>query len=172
MPDRPSHEIAIIIEDLAWQNLPFDCECYIKEVVLSGLNHVKIVPPLEISVLLTNNQHIQVLNNEYRGQDKPTNVLSFPSLTPEELAHPEPLGELLIMGDIVLAFETIKKEALDQHKTFQHHLAHLTIHGLLHLLGYDHENDADANIMESLEITILKQLNITNPYNYREDYAK
>jgi probable rRNA maturation factor len=164
MPDRPSHDIAIIIEENAWERLTFEYEPYLSHIIQSSLDHLGIIFPLEISVLLTNNQHIQVLNKEYRGQDKPTNVLSFPSLDPEDLTSPQDYSEPLIIGDIVLAYEKIMTEAQEQNKSFQNHLAHLTIHGLLHLLGYDHEEDDEAEIMEALEVTLLDLLNISNPY--------
>lgn len=164
MPDRPSHDIALIVEENLWQQLPFDCDAYLSHVINLCLDHMKISCSLEVSVLLTNNQHIQVLNKEYRGKDKPTNVLSFPSLDTEELMNLKDQDEPVIIGDIVLAYEKIMTEALDQSKPFQNHLTHLTIHGLLHLLGYDHEIDEEAQVMESLEVSLLKNFNIANPY--------
>ncbi len=164
MPDRPSHDIAIIVEEEAWEHVGFACETYLVQVIETSLEQLGMVCPLEVSVLLTNNQHIQVLNKEYRGQDKSTNVLSFPSIDPEELSTFQELKEPLIIGDIVLAYEKIMTEAHEQGKTFQNHLAHLTIHGLLHLLGYDHEVDEEAEIMEALEVKLLNHFNISNPY--------
>jgi probable rRNA maturation factor len=106
----------------------------------------------EISVVLADDAFVKELNKQYRGKDKPTNVLSFPS----DLA-----GEL---GDIVFAFETIEKEAKEQQKTFRNHTAHLLVHGFLHLLGHDHMDEKEARIMENKEIKILKKLGINNPY--------
>lgn len=107
----------------------------------------------ELSVVLTDDAHIRALNHDYRGKDKATNVLSFP-ITP-----PAPL-----LGDIVFAQETLAREALEGDKAFTDHFAHLLIHGFLHLQGYDHESDADAAIMEALEIAALARLGIDNPY--------
>ncbi len=114
----------------------------------------------EIAVVLADDKFIKQLNSEYRGKNKPTNVLSFPvaSLTPDH----RPLTHEL--GDIILAIETIEKEAKEQGKTFRSHATHLLIHGFLHLLGYDHMEAKQAENMEKLEIKILKKLGISNPY--------
>ena len=106
----------------------------------------------EVSVVLSNDQEVQYLNKTFRHKDNPTNVLSFPSK--EE-------GEL---GDIILAYETIKWEAEEAGVSPLHHTIHLIIHGFLHLLGYDHEKENEAQQMENMEIQILKDLNIDNPY--------
>lgn len=112
-----------------------------------------------VTVLFTDDAAQQKLNAEWRNQDKTTNVLSFP--TPD---MPLPDGEILPLGDISLAFETIQAEASLEEKPFNAHLSHLIVHGFLHLLGYDHEDDDDADQMEAIEITTLKALNIANPY--------
>lgn len=106
----------------------------------------------EVSVVLTNDREIQNLNKTFRHKDNPTNVLSFPS---------EEEGEL---GDIILAYETIMREAEEAGVSPRHHTIHLIIHGFLHLLGYDHEKENEAQRMEAMEIQILKDLNIANPY--------
>lgn len=105
----------------------------------------------ELSVILADDRFIQTLNKTYRKKNKPTNVLSF-------------VGEGNHLGDLVLAYETIKREAKAQKKTFKHHTTHLLVHGVLHLLGHDHKHDKDAHVMEQIEIKILKKLNISNPY--------
>lgn len=116
----------------------------------------------ELTVTLTNDKSIKVLNRDYREKDKPTNVLSFPMW--ENMAEiPNGAGSIPL-GDIIIAFETIRREAIEQEKTLADHFTHMLIHGFLHLLGYDHMNEADANAMESLEIKILKKLDIKNPY--------
>jgi probable rRNA maturation factor len=112
----------------------------------------KVVRHEEFSLLLTNDTHIQQLNKDFRGQDNPTNVLSFPDDT----------GNYL--GDIAIALETIVREAKEQEKDFYHHFIHMLIHGLLHLQGYDHETDIEAEEMEALEIKILADMGIENPY--------
>jgi probable rRNA maturation factor len=107
---------------------------------------------LEVSVVLAEDEAVRELNKTYRHKDKPTNVLSFPS---------EETGEL---GDIILAYETVKKEAEETGISFLHHTLHLIVHGFLHLLGYNHEENEEAHHMETMEIQILKKLGIANPY--------
>lgn len=109
----------------------------------------------EVSIVLTDDQKMQALNKEFRHQDKPTNVLSFPSEEKEEL------------GDIILAYETVHKEASEAEIFPLHHTLHLIVHGFLHLLGYDHDTEEAAQEMETLEIQILETLNISNPYEDR-----
>jgi len=106
---------------------------------------------LEIAIVLADDEFIRGLNKTYRGKDKATNVLSF-------------VGEGEHLGDIILALETIEREAKEQQKTFRSHAIHLIVHGMLHLLGYDHERSTQAEIMEELEIKILKKLMLSNPY--------
>ncbi len=113
----------------------------------------------EISVLLTDDQRLRALNLRYRNKDAPTNVLSFAAALPA--AQTASQG---VCGDIALAFETIASEAAGEDKTMADHLRHLVIHGTLHLAGYDHENAADGDVMEALEITALASLGIASPY--------
>ena len=108
---------------------------------------------------LINDSDMQALNKKWRGKDKPTNVLSFPD------SGPAP-----VLGDIVIAFETVHREAEAANKPVQDHFIHLLVHGFLHLTGYDHMNDQDAKIMEALEISILTNFNIDNPYEINEPY--
>ena len=100
-----------------------------------------------------------MLNRDFRGKDKPTNVLSFPFEVPDFLIDEEPT-----LGDIIIAMPVIEAEAVEQKKSVEHHLAHMTIHGTLHLLGFDHIIDEEAEEMEALEIEILEKLGIANPY--------
>ena len=109
---------------------------------------------------LSDDAEVQQLNKQFRGKDKPTNVLSFPA----DLDFTEP-DEALYIGDIIFAMPTVAKEAAEQSKTIEDHLKHLTVHGVLHLFGYDHIEDDEATIMENLEIDILNELKINNPYN-------
>jgi probable rRNA maturation factor len=113
----------------------------------------------ELSVVFSDDAHIQTLNAEWRGKDKPTNVLSFP-------AFPFPKGGKLppMLGDIVLASETVAREAALEDKPLENHITHLVIHGLLHLLGHDHETDDEAEEMEALERAALARLAIPDPY--------
>ncbi len=120
----------------------------------------------ELAVMLTDDAGIRTLNRNWRGIDKPTNVLSFPALQPTGAGSPDDAPRML--GDIAIAYETTRKEADDEQKPFDHHLSHLAIHGFLHLIGYDHETDDDAEAMETLEQEILAQLGIPDPYADRD----
>ena len=120
----------------------------------------------ELAVMLTDDSGIRTLNLNWRGIDKPTNVLSFPALAPTGRGTPDDAPRML--GDIAIAYETTRKEADDEQKPFDHHLSHLAVHGFLHLIGYDHENDGDAEAMETLEQQILAQLGIPDPYADRD----
>lgn len=115
--------------------------------------------PSELSIVFSDDSHIRTLNASWRGKDKATNVLSFP-------AFPFPKGGKLppMLGDIVLASETVAREAALEEKPFENHITHLVIHGLLHLLGYDHETDAEAEEMEAIERAALARLAIPDPY--------
>ncbi|CAI9412439.1 Endoribonuclease YbeY [Pleomorphomonas sp. T1.2MG-36] len=118
----------------------------------------EIADDAELSLLLADDAAIQVLNRDHRGLDKPTNVLSFPQDDPEADAY----GPLL--GDIAVAHETVAREALEEDISFRDHFLHMIVHGFLHLVGYDHMNDDEAEEMESLETAILARLGIANPY--------
>lgn len=113
----------------------------------------------ELSLYFTGDETIRSLNADWRGKDKPTNVLSFPAM---DIGRGEKPGPLL--GDVVLAFETVSREAHESGKPLNDHLTHLIVHGFLHLLGYDHENETDAVQMETLETAILGKLAIADPY--------
>ena len=132
-----------------------------KEIIQETLQHTSFIEACEITLTLTDDLAVQALNKAHRGKDKPTNVLSFPAYDPND---PHVPGEVIHLGDIVLAYETITHEAMEQNKSFEDHLTHLIVHGSLHLLGYDHEDDTEAQVMEALEIKILSTLGIKNPY--------
>jgi probable rRNA maturation factor len=122
-------------------------------------------PRLSASLLFTSDEEIRTLNREWRGKDKPTNVLSFPMLARAELLGLTPEGPPELLGDIALAAETCVREASDKGVPLDHHAAHLVIHGLLHLAGYDHEtSDEDAVAMETCETKALAFLGIADPY--------
>lgn len=116
----------------------------------------------EVCLRIVSQQDIQALNKQFRDKDKATNVLSFPVGLAKDFQHQH--QQLLYLGDIIICHDIIAEEAEQQHKKLIDHYAHLTIHGTLHLLGYDHQNEKEADIMESLEITLLSKLNINNPY--------
>jgi probable rRNA maturation factor len=117
----------------------------------------------ELAIVLTDDSRIRSLNRVWRGIDKPTNVLSFPAKEGRETK-----GAPALLGDIVIAYETTAREALAQGTPFLHYLAHLTVHGFLHLRGYDHQADDEAETMERLERTILARLDIPDPYAARD----
>jgi probable rRNA maturation factor len=126
--------------------------------------------PFSISVILSDDAQVKALNRDYRSKDKPTNVLSFPMLEPAQLtalskddaAHSH--GPETMLGDIILAHETCVREASEKSIPLENHISHLVIHGTLHLLGYDHQDDESAAIMEGLEIKALASIGIDNPY--------
>ena len=118
----------------------------------------------ELAIVLTNDSAIRMLNRDWRGADAATNVLSFPARGGS--------GESPLIGDIVLAYETVAREADDEGKPFAHHVAHLTVHGFLHLSGYDHQRSKDADEMEKLERKILRRLAIPDPYRRRAGTTK
>ncbi len=113
----------------------------------------------ELSLLFTGDEAIRQVNRKWRGMDKPTNVLSFPAVSDADPARLPP-----VLGDIVFGVETIAREAKLEDKPFDHHLIHLIVHGLLHIFGYDHEQEPDAKAMEALEQRILETLAIPDPY--------
>lgn len=114
----------------------------------------------ELSLVFTDDANIRTINAKWRHIDKATNVLSFPAFPIQPGQKPGP-----ILGDIVIARETVQREAQEENKSFDDHLSHLIVHGLLHLTGYDHQNDEEAEQMESLERKILASLGISDPYN-------
>ena len=131
-------------------------------------------PRLCASLLFTSDAEVHALNREWRGKDQPTNVLSFPMLERDELLALGLVGDENappeLLGDIALALETCTREAADKGISLEHHTAHLIIHGLLHLAGYDHETSpADARAMEALEINALAQMGIADPYGDHDE---
>jgi probable rRNA maturation factor len=156
-------EIDITIDYPPWNEQIKDLEEYCDELMSAVIAKTNLIKAehIEISLVLTNDAAVQKLNKEYRQKDKATNVLSFPNhdLTTENL-NPE----FVNLGDIIIAFETINRESEEQEKPFKEHFAHMLTHGTLHLLGHDHMQKAEQEIMEDLEIKILKQFNIANPY--------
>ncbi|MGJ0506135.1 MAG: rRNA maturation RNase YbeY [Methylocystis sp.] len=141
----------------AWDKVE-GLEALVRRCVEASLaeTSAKLVEGCEVSVTFCDDAEIAQLNADWRGKDKPTNVLSFP--TPGKLAA-RPL-----LGDIVIAYETVAREAAEQEKTLPEHTAHMVIHGFLHLIGYDHEIAAEAEVMEGLERRIASRLGLRDPY--------
>ena len=155
--------IEIVIESPLWDRVA-DVEAQVRRAVEAALPPTRAA--CEIAVVLTDDESMRALNARFRGNDKPTNVLSFPAPASAQ----SPAGKdapPASLGDILVAFETAKAEAAAQGKEFGHHVAHLIVHGVLHLLGYDHEADAEAEAMEARERAILMRLDISDPYEER-----
>jgi probable rRNA maturation factor len=160
----PMTEVLVVAD--GWQSEP-DAEAVILRAIATAAEMADAdTGEAELAVMLTDDAGIRTLNKNWRGIDKPTNVLSFPALPPTGPAGPDDAPRML--GDIAIAFETTRQEADDEQKPFDHHLGHLAVHGFLHLIGYDHETDDDAEAMEALETEILAQLGIPDPYGNRE----
>ena len=123
---------------------------------------VSLAPGAELCIHLADDENVRALNARWRGLDKPTNVLSFPAVAPAEIA------EARLLGDVVLAFETVAREAADEGKPLADHYRHLVAHGFLHLIGFDHDDNADAERMEAMETRILAQLGVADPYRLDE----
>ena len=135
------------------------------QAALLGVAHLKSTKDhCEISVRVVDESESATLNSQYRNKDKPTNVLSFPSDLPAAVSA---LLDTYPLGDLVICHAVVQQEAEAQNKPVSDHWAHLVVHGVLHLLGFDHQNDSDAEEMEALEVSILKSLNIDDPYEDR-----
>lgn len=152
--------VSVEVEDPAWNSL-----AGLEELAVAAATAALAVgrgdtPGEQVTVLFTDDDSVAQINSEWRGKNIPTNVLSFPSAPGMPIPDDEPRP----LGDIVLAHGVIAREAADQGKTLRDHTAHLIVHGTLHLLGFDHESDQDAEIMEHLEAEILKGLGISDPY--------
>jgi probable rRNA maturation factor len=159
-------EIIVDIADKAWLAKVPDAEdlcARVAAITLGAAAELVDLPAerLEVSLLLTTDSQVQDLNRDYRGQDKPTNVLSFAALDADS---PIPPDGPILLGDVIIARETTEREAAEEDKKLSHHLSHLVVHGVLHLLGYDHMEDDEAEEMESLERSILAGLGIPDPY--------
>jgi probable rRNA maturation factor len=153
-------EIDLMVEAGDWPS-EANLEALSKRAVEAALAEAggRSADPVELSLVFTDDIHIRTLNAEWRGKDKPTNVLSFPAF-PVKIGAPLPP----MLGDIVLAAETVRREAELEGKPLEHHITHLVVHGVLHLIGHDHETDAQADVMEALERRALARLAIPDPY--------
>lgn len=152
-----TYNISIDIEAGPWGDDEY-IKKYIEKAIQITLKHTGIIiaSHAELSICLTDNKHITNLNHLWRGKNGPTNVLSFPM---DGAQGP-------MIGDIVLAYDTLKFESEREEKPFYHHFFHLIVHGFLHILGYDHQIKHDAELMETLEVEILAELGIKDPYKH------
>jgi probable rRNA maturation factor len=156
-------QVEVIVASDLWAGQP-DAEAAAPAMVRAAASMLDGNPAAqgEVDIILTDDAAIRKLNGDWRGIDKPTNVLSFPSAPlPHEGAAPA------VLGDIFVAYETVAREAEAEGKAFMHHFAHLVVHGFLHLLGYDHDSDQAADEMERLEADILATFDIPDPYAVR-----
>ena len=150
--------VDIRIDSRLWQAQPL-AEQTARDAIAAAAAAMAVTEG-EVSIVLTDDAAIKKLNADWRGIDEATNVLSFPA--------PKGPGDTKLLGDIVMAYETLAKECVDEDRIFLHHLAHLTVHGFLHLIGYDHQNDSQADEMESLETKIMSAMKLPDPYFARD----
>lgn len=156
----PQLDVTVSVEAGGWP-AEDELQALARRVLDAAMAELDVAPTpaTELSLVFTDDENIRELNAEWRGKDKPTNVLSFPAFPVSRGGRLPPM-----LGDIVLAFETVEREAGEEGKPFEAHLAHLICHGFLHLLGYDHEAEADAEEMEGAERRVLARLAIPDPY--------
>jgi probable rRNA maturation factor len=160
---RPGPEVDVLIESTQWEALPA-AEAIIRAAIAGAAKARPVqINGAEVSVLLCDDAAIASLNARWRGHEGPTNVLSFP--TPHGERNPCGADRPTPLGDIAIAYETVAREAADRGKPLPDHLAHLAIHGFLHLLGYDHQIEDEAERMERLERDILAEIGILDPYD-------
>ena len=166
-------ELNLCINEDKWIEALANYEEISSKIITLAVNHAETKNPSELSKLqktlsfnlcLSNNDEIHSLNKEFRGKDKPTNVLSFANIDDSEFNAYAQQTSVVEMGDIIIALQTMQQEALEKKISLRNHFCHLLTHGVLHLLGYDHIDDEEADYMENLETEILQQLNIDNPY--------
>jgi len=162
-------KLEVIVRSAFWKKRR-TAQSVVKKAILAAAKAASTAPA-ELAIVLSNDSTIRALNRDWRGKNAPTNVLSFPAAPDLSVRKAGPRrgsgksrDPSPYIGDIVIAYQTTAREAVAEGKRFDHHLAHLAVHGFLHLLGYDHENDRDAEKMESLERRILGRLAIPDPY--------
>jgi len=155
----PDFALDCVVEEDRWNAVP-DVADLCTKIATACLPAVNYDGALAATVLLSNDAHLQDLNARFRDQDKPTNVLSFPNDDEE----PDPETGALYLGDIAVSYDTVLREATEADKSLQNHLTHMIVHGVLHLAGFDHLDDAEAEEMESMEVNILKEFGISDPY--------
>jgi probable rRNA maturation factor len=155
-----AHKINVLIQDRRWEKALPRLVTFTRRFALSALEASSA--KVETTIVLSSDSVVRGLNHQFRGKNQPTNVLSFPPAPPPK--PPRKAARLAEIGEIVLAYETVRKEAMTQGKPFVNHLGHLVVHGILHLLGYDHERPGQARVMERLEAETLSMLGMPNPY--------
>ena len=155
-------EISVQVLDQQWIEALPDCEMAVRAAADAALQRLEISDPtLELSLVLADDETVQNLNRDYRLKDLATNVLAFPAAESQAPDAPR------LLGDVIVARETLTREAKAQSKTLQDHLQHLVVHGVLHLLNFDHDTEESASKMEQLETRILERLGVRDPYEMR-----
>lgn len=153
--------------DLIIQNLQEECAVPSHELLQKWAEQaLENDADVQVSLQIVSTEESQQLNNDYREKNKPTNVLSFPMELPKELIEEMPVS---LLGDLVVCAPVVAAESLLQGKTMNEHWAHMLVHGMLHLQGYDHIEDAEAELMEQKEVAILNKLGFENPYKSRAE---
>lgn len=169
MQDRRRQHVEVTFASPVWKRAIVRAASWCERAVAAALEASSHpLPEVEVAILLTDDEAVRRLNRDWRGIDRPTNVLSFPSHGPNQLAQLWGMTGPVPLGDVVLAVETLLREAAAEQRPPEHHLAHLVVHGSLHLLSFDHETDAEAEIMEALETRILAGLGVPDPYRSLE----
>lgn len=159
-PDRSTPVALETVRDSElWDVLP-EAESIVAGAVGAAFAEagLKARPDAELAVTLADDARVRALNAEWRAKDSPTNVLTFPAVELDETA------DAAMLGDVILAFETVAREAREEGKSLADHVSHLVVHGVLHLFGHDHLNDADADAMERLERRALARIGVADPY--------
>ncbi len=156
---KPAPQIAVIVKAGAWERLPRASTLAKRAAEAALAAAAPRQGPAELSIVLADNRAMRRLNRDWRGKDKPTNVLSFPAD-----GGPRPAAAPRLLGDVIIALGVTAAEASEQGKSLAAHFTHLVVHGVLHLIGHDHEREADAVRMEALEVRILRGLGIADPY--------
>ncbi|MDR3449868.1 MAG: rRNA maturation RNase YbeY [Alphaproteobacteria bacterium] len=169
MPDPEPPLLDIQIALPSWRQVP-KLRARLQQAARATQEHLpkKLRFPFAATVLLTGNAKVRQLNRNWRGMDKPTNVLSFPQFDPAQLPKLGKSGTCVEIGDIAIAYQYVVAESKKEHKILINHVTHLVIHGLLHLFGYDHIIDKEADTMEKMETTIMQSLGLPAPYDSKE----
>lgn len=165
MSETPLTSIDVLIEGGDWNATVPGARELCRGAVEAALSlAAQIAQPVEVSVLLTGDEALAKLNREYRGREGPTNVLSFSVADPSVLGDAAVAQAPVLLGDVAVAYETAVAEANLAGLAIEDHMRHLVVHGVLHLLGYDHVDDSDAERMEALEVSVLAQIGVEDPY--------
>lgn len=168
-----NNQLEVIVDDERWPAKLEGAEEWAAQVFATTLAYLEAEnlsygigfnKPICVNLALSNNLEVQKLNADFRGKNQPTNVLSFANVDDDQFMEGLEAMSQVELGDIIIALETLEDEALQKGLLLRNHFAHLLVHGLLHLFGYDHQDDIEAEAMEEIEVEILQKLEINNPY--------